>query len=159
VRIDTPLWIVGHGPAALVVAKLASGRGVSSLLLAGPVSDDERPVLLGDEAVAALRPDGVFDVLRPYLVSSAPVAMTPAAFEEVLKHHCVVDMGVTVYDGMSVVELERGARGAVGAFTDGRGRWDVVADAFVDAAELPSELDAAVRAGAAVVEEVLAALR
>ena len=63
-------------------------------------------------------------------------------FEQVLKHHCVADMNVTVYDGMELVERvtvePATGDGVRGVLTDGRSRWDVSADAFVDAAELPS---------------------
>ena len=100
----------------------------------------------------------MLDVLRPYLASAEPPAIAPAAFEEVLKHHCVADMNMTVYDGMELVErTPRGARGVAGVLTDGRARWEVVADAFVDAADLPTTLPDAITVAARRAAEVMAA--
>lgn len=169
-QIDTSLLVIGAGPAALLVGKLASGRGLGSVIAhQAPVLDDdagavEEPAPLSDEAVAILTPHGVFDVLRPYLASHHPVAIEPSAFEVVLKHHCVADMNTTVYDGLRLEEAEPTEGGGVrGVLTDGRTRWPVTADAFVDATILPSELSAAVTAAAevanAIVDRVVAARR
>jgi hypothetical protein len=154
--IDTPLLIVGSGPGALVVAKVASGWGLSSLVAGHEPLGGEDPVALDADTIEVLSPHGVLDVLRPYLSAAEPPAITPAAFEEVLKHHCVVDMNITVYDGMTLVDDERRDAGVSGVLTDGRSRWDVVADAFVDASTLPTELNAAIAAGARLAREVLA---
>ncbi len=163
-QIDTALLIVGRGPGALLVGKLASGRGLGSVIAGHTITGGDEPAPLSDEAVAVLTPHGVFDVLRPYLASHHPVAIEPAAFEEVLKHHCVADMNTTVYDGLQLVEAEPTEGGGVrGVLTDGRSRWPVTADAFVDAATLPTELSAAVTAAAevatAIVDRVVAARR
>ncbi len=163
-QIDTALLVVGTGPGALLVGKLASGRGLGSVIAGHEIMGDDDPAPLSDEAVAILTPHGVFDVLRPYLASHHPVAIEPAAFEEVLKHHCVADMNTTVYDGLQLVEAEPTEGGGVrGVLTDGRSRWPVTADAFVDAASLPTELSAAVTAAAevanAIVDQVVAARR
>jgi hypothetical protein len=180
--IDTPLLIVGGGPAALVVAKVVSGYGLGSVVTGhqsvGSTGDeaagggggagaepsaelDDRPVELGDEAVAVLTPHGVLDVLRPYLSTADPPAIVPSVFVEVLKHHCVADMNVTVYDGLVLTERERRAgraEGLVGVLSDGRSRWEVRADAFVDASTLPADLPGAVVRGAEVAREIVAAL-
>jgi hypothetical protein len=153
--IDTPLLIVGPGPAPLVVAKVASGWGLQSLVAGHEPLGDEDPVELDTEAIAVLSPHGVLDVLRPYLAAAEPPAIAPAVFEEVLKHHCVVDMNITVYDGMTLVDAEQRGKGVGGVLTDGRSRWDIVADAFVDGTTLPTELNAAIAAGARLAREVL----
>ncbi|MEZ5410836.1 MAG: hypothetical protein R2761_22600 [Acidimicrobiales bacterium] len=163
-QIETSLLVVGTGPGALLVGKLASGRGLGSVIAGHRITGGDEPVPLSDAAVAVLTPHGVFDVLRPYLASHHPVAIEPAAFEEVLKHHCVADMNTTVYDGLELVEAELTEGGGVrGVLTDGRSRWPVTADAYVDAATLPTELSAAVTAAAevanAIVDRVVAARR
>jgi hypothetical protein len=164
--IDTPLLVVGRGPAALVVAKVASGWGLSSLVAGHQVVGGDDPVVLDAESVAVLAPHGVFDVLRPYLSAVEPPTIVPATFEAVLKHHCVADMNVTVYDGMELVDRVRvdggapaGPGGVRGVLTDGRARWEVRADAFVDAADLPGELPAAIPAAARVAAAALAAVQ
>lgn len=168
-QIDTSLLVIGSGPGALLVGKLASGRGLGSVIAGHEITApepgaSEEPAPLSDEAVAILTPHGVFDVLRPYLASHHPVAIEPAVFEEVLKHHCVADMNTTVYDGLQLVEAEPTDGGGVrGVLTDGRSRWPVTADAFVDAATLPSDPSGAVVAAAevanAIVDRVVAARR
>ena len=161
--IETPLLIIGRGPAALVVAKVASGWGLSSLVAGHEPLGGDQPVVLDPAAVAVLGPHGVFDVLRPYLSAVEPPSIAPMVFEQVLKHHCVADMNVTVYDGMELVERvtvgSATGDGVRGVLTDGRSRWDISADAFVDAAELPSELPAAIPAAAEAAAAVLATLR
>jgi len=97
-------------------------------------------------------------VLRPYLATTSPPSIAPAAFEEVLKHHCVADMGITVFDGLELVEREPRGSGVSGVLSDGRSRWEISADTFVDAADLPSDLAGAIPASAAAVSRVLAAL-
>jgi hypothetical protein len=171
VSIDTPLLIVGSGPAALVVAKVASGYGLASVVAghesggrAGgeATSPADAPVALDADAVSVLTPHGVLDVLRPYLSSAQPPAIAPSLFEEVLKHHCVADMNVTVYDGMRLVEREArgggGIEGVVGVLSDGRSRWPVRADAFVDADTLPNGLPEAITAGAERAKQIVASL-
>ena len=156
--IDTPLLVTGHGPAGLVVAKVVSGWGLQSLVAGHQPLEGDEPVVLDAEAVAVLTPHGVFDVLRPYLASVEPPSIAPVVFEEVLKHHCVADMNVTVYDGLELVErAPRGDRGVTGVLSDGRARWEVVADAYVDAAELPAALPEAITAAARRAAELMAA--
>ena len=112
-NIDTPLLVVGPGPAALLVAKLASGRGLASVIAGHEITGAEDPVELDAAALAVLSPHGLLDVLRPYLASHHPVAIAPAVFEEVVKHHCVADMNITVYDGLTLVEAEPTPTGGV----------------------------------------------
>jgi hypothetical protein len=95
---------------------------------------------------------GVLDVLRPYLMAGTPVAIAPREFEEVVKHHCVADLNVTVYDEVTVVDRHLGDDGGEAVLTDGTSRWELHADHFVDADLLPRPLSAAIVAGAAVVE-------
>jgi len=155
VRIDTPLLVVGSGPAALVVAKLAAGRGVSCLLASHEILDDDTPIALDDAAVGALARHGVLDVLRPYLTATSPMTIVPRHFEEVVKHHCVADLNVTVYDEVTVVERELGDDGGQAVLTDGTSRWELHADRFIDADLLPRRpLSAAIVAGAAAVDRL-----
>jgi hypothetical protein len=155
--IDTPLLITGRGPAALVVAKVASGWGLQSLVAGHEPLGGDAPVVLDAEAIAVLSPHGVLDVLRPYLAVAEPPTIDPLVFEQVLKHHCVADMNVTVYDGLDLVERVPQGAGVTGVLTDGRARWEVTADAFVDAADLPTDLAAAIPAAARRAAAVLAA--
>lgn len=157
--IDTPLLVVGNGPAPLVVAKLAAGWGLPCMLVGHEVIGGDTPVALDADAVAELTPHGVLEILRPYLVAVDPPTVTPQAFEDVLKHHCVADFNVTVYDQVTVVERTLDGRSLRGVLTDGRARWDLHADLFIDATLLPSTLPAAITAGAATVREALVALR
>lgn len=151
--IDTRVLIVGSGAAALVAAKVAAGRGLPCLVAGHEPIDDTVPAVLSDEATAALRPHGVLDVLRPYAAAQEPFTISPLEFEQGLKHHCVADMLITVYDRMwferapsSVGEL------AVGTLTDGRSSWDVRADELFEAEF--TDLDSAIRCGAAFANAV-----
>ena len=146
--IDTPLLVVGRGPAALVVTKVAAGYGLACLLVGHEVMSGDDPVRLSPDAVIALERHGLVDILRPYLDAVDPPTIRPRAFEDVLKHHCVADLNATVYDQMAVVEPVPVGRGLRGVLTDGRSRWDLSADLFVDAALLPRTLSAAITAGA-----------
>jgi hypothetical protein len=157
--IETPLLVVGTGPAALVVAKVAAGWGLPCMLVGHEVISGDTPVPLEADAVADLTPHGVLDILRPYIQAVDPPTISPRDFEDVLKHHCVADLNVTVYDRMTAVEREINGRGLRAVLTDGKSRWDVVADVFVDASALPSNLSAAITAGAATAREVVAELR
>ncbi len=153
--IDTPLLVIGEGPAALVVAKVAAGYGLACLLVGHEVTGDDAPLPLAPDAVAALRHHGLFDILRPYLVALDPPTLTPLSFEEVVKHHCVADLNVTVYDQMDVIERRTTGAGTSGVLTDGRSRWNVSADVFVDADAMPRELSAAIMAGEAAALDAL----
>ena len=150
--IDTPLLVVGRGPAALVVAKVAGGCGLACLLVGHEVTGDDEPVALGAGAVDALERHGLMDVLRPYFEGLDPPTISPRTFEEVIKHHCVADLNVTVYDRMAVVDRHPGGvegRGVRAVLTDGASRWEVSADIFIDADGLPASLPAAITAGVA----------
>jgi hypothetical protein len=149
VLIDTPLLVVGRGPAALVVAKVAAGCGLACLLVRHEGTGGEQPVALAPDAVAELERHGVLDILRPYLVALDPPTIAPAAFEEVVKHHCVADLNATVYDQMDVIERVPAGSGVRGVLTDGTSRWELRADVFVDADLLGAELSSAITAGTA----------
>jgi hypothetical protein len=209
--IDTPLLVVGRGPAALVVAKVAAGYGLACVLVgqetagaesagdetagnemaddesaddetagnemagdgsagcesaddesAGQITDDQiaaadDPVALDGVAMAALERHGLVDVLRPYFASMNPPAIAPRAFDEVIKHHCVADLNVTVYDQMAVIDRRPVGRGVTGVLTDSTSRWEIRADAFVDADELSTELSAAITAGVAAAMDAVQA--
>ena len=166
--IDTSLLVVGCGPAALVAAKVASGHGLSSLVAGHEVVADSRPITLSPESLTVLRPHGVLDVLRPYASMQDPFTIAPLAFEQGLKHHCVADMLVTVFDQVSVLDLEppnpdpdpdRGDRGTAhcGVLTDGRSSWDLHADGYFDAATLVGDLNALITGAAAFVGELIRA--
>ncbi|MDA3041437.1 MAG: hypothetical protein O3C27_18295 [Actinomycetota bacterium] len=151
--IDTPLLIVGHGPGALVAAKLASGIGQSSVVVGHePIEEGER-VVLDDASVAFLEPDGVLGVLRPYAADQDPFAIAPGTFEAGLKHHCVVDMLVTVFDGLWVEDLALTGPRAGARLTDGRSNWAITADAYLDVSDYPTDLNAAIHRAAAFVNE------
>jgi hypothetical protein len=150
--IDTPLLVVGQGAAALVVAKVAGGCGLACLLVGHEVTGDDEAVALDDDAVSALERHGLIDVLRPYFEGIDPPTISAMAFEEVIKHHCVADLNVTVYDQMAVVDRHPAGvdgRGVRAVLTDGTHRWDVSADTFIDADELPTSIAAAITAGVA----------
>ncbi|MED6303747.1 MAG: FAD-dependent monooxygenase, partial [Actinomycetota bacterium] len=98
--IATPLLIVGRGPAALVIAKVVSGRGLPCLVVGHETLENAESVMLDPESLEILEPHGVLAVLRPYAAAQDPFTITPLAFENGLKHHCVADMLITVYDDM-----------------------------------------------------------
>jgi flavin-dependent dehydrogenase len=154
---DTPLLIIGSGPAALVTAKVAAGRGLPCLLAGHELVDDSTPVVLDAESLAVLEPDGVLGVLRPYAASQEPFAIAPLHFEQGLKHHCIADMLVTVFDGLSVTDVVRSGAGATAVLTDGRTRWEVRADQFIDVGGLPGDLNDAIHHAAEVVAKAIAA--
>ncbi len=158
-QVFTPLLIVGGGPGAVAAAEIASGYRLPSLLvghLAGQGPDPERPIPLDAAAIEVLRPHGVLDVLRPYLAVADPPTLSPHVFEDVLKQHCVADMNVTVYDAMTVLDRRPAEDGSVhGVLTDGRSRWELVANAIIDTADFPDGLADAVRAAATAVRDVL----
>lgn len=157
--IETPLLVVGRGPAPLLVARMVSGVGRPCLLAGHEVLAVEEPAVLDEAAVATLESHGLLDIFRPFFVASSPPAVVPAAFEEVLKGHCVADVNITVYDGLELVDAAPRGAGVAGVLTDGRSRWDVEAEAFVDASALPADLPAAVVAAAGAAAAVLATPR
>ena len=154
--IDVPLLIVGHGPAALVAAKVLSGSGLTSLIAGHEPLDLLEPVVLDQQSVAVLEPHGVLGVLRPYAASQYPFTIVPNLFEQGLKHHCVVDMLITVYDGMSLIETIPDGVAITGVLTDGRSRWPIRADTFLDVSHMSTNLNAAIHEAAAFATELRA---
>jgi hypothetical protein len=155
--IDTPLLVIGRGPAALVVTKVAAGCGLACLLVGHEVTGGDVAVPLDPDAVAELERHGLLDILRPYLEVLDPPTIAPRAFEEVVKHHCVADLNATVYDRMAVIERVPVGPGLRGVLADGTNRWDVSADVFVDASLFRTELSSAITAGAAAAVAALEA--
>ncbi len=93
---------------------------------------------------------GLVDILRPYLDAARSVDhRADRDFEEVIKHHCVADLNVTVYDEVAVIERVTDGSVLRGVLTDGTSRWELAADQFVDADLLPTALSDAITAGAA----------
>ena len=157
--IDTPLLITGSGPASLIIAKLASGRGLSSLIAGHSSSQDQTAVLLSKGAVNILSPHGLFDVLRPYLLSHDPARISRAAFEQVLKHHCVADMNTTVYDNFSFTPIRNNVEARwSGIISDGTSSWDIRADAWIDAAKISADLQTAISSRDRIVTDLLTKL-
>lgn len=136
ITITTPLLVTGRGPAALVAAKLVAHRGVPCLLAGHEPIPDGEPVALDGPALDVLARNGLVDVLRPFAVAEAPFTIAPLVFEQVLKHHCVVDLLVTVYDRMTFHPAPAHpapgdpVRGVLG---DGRSEWTVEAQHHVHA--------------------------
>ncbi len=153
--IEIPLLIVGSGPAALVIAKVVSGRGLPSLVVGHQATDNAEPVVLDSESIEILEPHGVLSVLRPYATAQDPFTITPLAFENALKHHCVADMLVTVYDRMHIDEADMSNGGLQGGLTDGNTTWGIYADAFVDVSEFSVDLNTAVHQAAAFGNELM----
>ena len=157
-RVDTPLLVVGRGPAALVVAKVAGACGQPCLLAGSEVSADDSPVVLTPDAVAVLEAHGLVDVLRPALHGLDPLTISPLVFTEIVKQHCVADVNVGVYDGVEVVDRVVDGRGVRGVLTDGTSRWELQADVFVDADGLPATLSEAITAGAGAALDAIGVL-
>ena len=108
-------------------------------------------MLDADGGRRARRRTALFDVLRPYLLAVDPPSIAPCVFEEVLKHHCVADLNV---DRLRPIRGRRRAvrgRGVHGVLSDGRSRWELVADTWIDAGALAASLPAAIPQGAAAV--------
>ena len=105
----------------------------------------------GPEALAAMAPHGVLEVLRPYAATQDPFAIAPLLFEQGLKHHCIADMLVTIFDEM----VYEASSAVAGVLTDGRRRWSVTADHMIDVSELPTELNSAIVAGAAAANSLV----
>jgi hypothetical protein len=153
--ITTPLLVTGNGAAALVAAKVAAGRGVPCLVVGHEPVEDDTPVVLSDDTLAALQPNGVLDVLRPYAAAQEPFTIAPIHFEHGLKHHCVADMLVTVYDRMwfePATDVSPASH--TGVLTDGNATWRVEAANHFEADY--ADLDTAIRRGADVAFGVVA---
>ncbi|MED5361121.1 MAG: hypothetical protein VX760_01095 [Actinomycetota bacterium] len=154
--IETPLLIVGCGPAALVIAKVVSGRGLPCLIVGHEAQNGAPPVTLDSESLEILEPHGVLSVLRPYAVAQNPFTITPLAFENGLKHHCVADMLITVYDDMRFKEATQSEGGIRGELTDGSSTWEIHADAFADVSDFSVDLNHAVHQAAAFGNQLMA---
>ncbi|MFR9804139.1 hypothetical protein ACL02T_17875 [Pseudonocardia sp. RS010] len=155
---------MGGGPGALAVAEIASGLRVGSLVVGHAPNDGhhaDEPVVLDPAAVAALEPNGVLDVLRPFLAQVDPPAISPRAFEVALRQHCAADFNVTLYDSVEVREVTRPPAGGEGVceavLSDGRSRWDLEAQALIDTADYPKHLSEIVNRAAADVTAFLSA--
>ena len=153
--IDTPLLIVGGGPAALIIGTVAAGYSLGSLIVGHESLGGDEAVQLDDEALALLKPHGVINVLKPYATSTEPFVITAALFEKVLKHHCVVNMNITLYDGMEILNLTPDGDGANGTFSDGHTEWAIKADRLVDTTQLPTDLNGAIKEGAAIAIDII----
>ena len=157
VEIDTPLLIVGGGPAALIAGTVASGYSMGSLIVGHEPVCPEEPVRLEAEVLEILKPHGVINVLLPYADSTEPVVIKASVFEQVLKHHCVVNMNITLYDVMLVSDLCCGKKRANATISDGLTQWSVKADRLLNTAHLPIELNGAIREGARLAKSLIAA--
>lgn len=161
--IETPFLIVGPGPASLVAAKVASGAGLACMIVGHQAVEPCDPVELDEASLAILEPHGVLGVLRPYAASQQPFMIAPELFENGLKHHCVADMLITVYDNMTIsdstttdsatTDSATTASGMTAVLTDGSSSWPVSADHFLDTrsldtSTLPLELNEAIHAAA-----------
>lgn len=156
--IDVPVLVVGHGPAPVTVAKMFAGRGVPCLLAGHDVLPEAAPATLGSAAVDALRAFGLLDILRPYLDCTGGSATIPSdIYENVIKHHCVADLNVTVYDDVEIVDRRTGPSGVEAVMTHGRSRWEVRAAQLVDGSGLPTSLPDAIVSAADLVNRLLSA--
>ena len=120
---------------------------------------DGGPVALGSDAAAVLEEHALLDVLRPHLHTLDPLAISPEAFEAVVKQHCVADLNVTVYDDVAVVDRVTRGRGLRAVLTSGATRWQLDADVVIDGSDLPTSLPEAIIAGAAAARDAIAAVR
>jgi hypothetical protein len=156
VPIDVPVLVVGDGPAPLTVAKMLSGRGVPCLLAGHTVRPDAAPAALGSSAVDVLKAYGLLGILQPYFDhNGASVTISPDIYENVVKHHCVADVNVIVYDEVSIVDRVAGPSGVRAVMALGGSRWEVRASQLVDGSDLPTELPDAIVAAADLVNHLL----
>ncbi|MBV1878832.1 MAG: hypothetical protein KUG79_14415 [Pseudomonadales bacterium] len=167
--IDTPLLIVGNGPAALIIAKLTSGASLGSLVVGHHSSQNDKIITLNQRSLEILKPHGVLNILLPYFLTSTdhesngtnptnaehPCSIKASVFEQVLKHHCVVNMNITLFDGMTVFDIKTDRHAATATMTDGKSHWQLEADTFVNAYDQPTELNAAIAASATVAKTIL----
>jgi hypothetical protein len=158
-RVETPLLVLGTGPAALVAAKVAGACGQPCLLVGHEVIGGDTPAELDLAAVAVLDRHRLIDVLRPHLLAADPLTVAPREFEEVLKQHCIADLNVGVYDRMTLADRGVAGRTLRGVLTDGRSRWELVADTWIDADALAVALPPAITDGEAAALEAITALR
>ena len=156
VPIEVPVLVVGPGPAPLTVAKMLAGRGVPCLLAGHTVLPEVGPAPLGPAAVEVLKVHGLLDILHPYLDrNGGSVTISPDIYENVVKHHCVADINVIVYDGVAIVDRLTGPSGIEAVMTDGRSRWEVRASQLVDGSDMPTSLPDAIVTAADLVNRLL----
>ena len=156
--IDTPLLIIGGGIAALVIGQIVSDASLSSLIVGHKALSGDEAVELDQDSIALLQPHGVLNVLNPYAVSQEPLIISQVVFEKVLKHHCVVNMNITVYDDMELLDLTAEDQGAAATLSDGKTQWQVHADRLIDTSQLPKDINGAIKAGAALAQDILTSL-
>ncbi len=156
VPIDVPVLVVGQGPAPLTVAKMLSGRGVPCLLAGHTVLPEAAPAALGSSALDVLKAYGLLDILHPYLErNGASVTISPDVYESVVKHHCVADVNVIVYDEVAIVDCVSGPSGVEAVMTHERSWWEVRAAQLVDGSDLPTSLPDAIVTAADLVDRLL----
>lgn len=153
--IEVPAVVVGRGPGPVTVAKMLAGQAIPCLLAGHEAAGHAELVSLGDAATAALERHRLLDVLVPYLAAGPSPAISSDDYEDVLKHHCVADVNVTVYDDVAVVERRPVAGGVEAVLTDGRSRWDLRARWFIDGRDLPATLPEAIVAAATLVDGIV----
>src|SRR4051812_9344672 len=137
---------------------MLAGHAIPSLLVGHEAAGGAEVIPLGDAAVAALRQHRLLDVLLPYIGAGPSPAISLDDYEHVLKHHCVADINVTVYDNMAVVEKRRAGSNVEAVLTDGRARWELHARWLIDDETLPAGLPEAIIAAASVVDRIIADL-
>ena len=153
--IEVGAIVVGRGPGPLTVAKMLAGQAIPCLLAGHEPAGGDELVSLDDTAVAALAHHRLLDILVPYLAAGPSRSIAAVEYEHVVKHHCVADINVTVYDNVAVIERRHAAQGVEAVLTDGRSRWDLRAQWFVDGEALPTPLSQAIVAAAKVVDDIV----
>ena len=156
--IEVPAVVVGRGPGSLMVAKMLGGQAIPCLLAGHQPAGGTELVPLGEAAAAALERHRLLDILRPYGANGPTPAISLDDYEHVLKHHCVADVNVTVYDKVSLVDRRSTDAGMEAVLTDGRSHWDLRARWLVDGQALPAALPEAIVAAAALVDGIVASI-
>jgi hypothetical protein len=137
---------------------MLAGRGVTCLLAGHTVRPEVAPAVLGSVALDVLKAHGLLDILGPYFDrNDASAAISPEIYENVIKHHCVADINVIVYDEVVIADCRAAPSGVEAVMTHGRSRWEVHASELVDGADLPAALPDAIVTAADLVERLLRA--
>lgn len=162
--IDTPLLITGGGVGALIVGQITSGASLGSLIVGHrcQVHADNADAQLEEldaKSTAILQPHGVLNVLIPYAVSAEPLVIDRTVFEKVLKHHCVVNMNITVYDDMKISNLVIDGETATAVLSDDKHHWTLRADRVAETSTLSANLNNAIQQGAALAQTILAGIK
>ena len=147
----------------MIVAKVVSAASMGSLVIGHQALNDGQIVELSDASLEVLKPQGVINILRPYANCISPFSIAADKFEQVLKHHCVVNMNITVYDGMTISlpvtspisSLSHTDQGVAVKLMDAHSEWSVNADRMVNTANLPQDLNGAIVEGAAIAGKIL----